>query len=261
MSISRKILTISASLILAFNWLDAFAGSAMIAVAGNFTSTAKALAVRFEEQTGHKALISYGSTGKLYAQILHGAPFEVFLSADARHPVLLTEKGKAVPESQFTYARGKVALFSMDRQLIPANSARWETALEEVDKLALANPVTAPYGEAAVEVLKSIGYYQKMQPHLVLGDNVVQTYQFVYTANAGAGFVSLSQIISNDNGSYVVIPESHYTPIEQDAILLNKGAENRAALDFMEFLKSEKAKKIIQASGYSVSREYAFLNE
>ena len=226
----------------------------MIAVAGNFTKTAKDLAASFEESTGHTVVISYGSTGKLYAQILHDAPFEVFLAADSKHPAMLSEKGKAVPDSIFTYGKGKVALFSMDKSL-PDQEEMIKQLMPAVDKLALANPKTAPYGEATIEILKSLGLYADLENKLVLGDNLIQTYQFVYTGNATVGFVSLSQVINEETGSFWVVPEQHYTPINQDAVLLEKGVNNQVALDFLAFLRSDDAKKIIHHYGYATSGE------
>jgi molybdate transport system substrate-binding protein len=218
-----------------------------VAVAANFTAAMKEIAVGFEQASGHQAVVSYGSTGKLYAQILHGAPFEVFLAADQKRPQLLEEKQLA--DRRFTYAIGKLVLWSSDTQREVGAEALGKN---DFDRLALTNPKTAPYGAAAVTVLQRLGLYETLQPKLVQGDNVAQTYQFVSTENAQMGFIALAQIALDDSGSTWEVPSELYDPIRQDAVLLTRGKENSAAVAFLEYLNSKAAHKIIQRYGYAV---------
>jgi molybdate transport system substrate-binding protein len=218
-----------------------------IAVAANFTAAMKEIAKSFEKSSGHKALVSYGSTGKLYAQILHDAPFEVFLAADQKRPRLLEQKQLA--DRRFTYAIGKLALWSSDTQREVSAEALKKN---DFDRLALTNPKTAPYGAAAVTVMQRLELYETLRPKLVQGDNVTQTYQFVATGSAQMGFVALAQTVLDNSGSSWEIPSELYEPIRQDAVLLTKGKENRAAIAFLEYLNSEAAHAIIQRYGYAV---------
>jgi molybdate transport system substrate-binding protein len=230
----------------------AFAGTAMagevkVAVAANFTEAAKEIGAAFEQSTGHKAVFSFGSTGQLYTQISQDAPFELFLSADQERPKKTVEDGLAVADSLFTYATGRIVLFSTDSALV-----KGEATLKDGNftKIAIANPVTAPYGTAAVEAMKKLGLYEALEAKLVRGNNIGQTYQFVDTGNAELGFVALSQIVGKEGGSRWVVPEEFHTPIAQDAVLLKKGAENEAARAFLTFLKGAEARKVIAKYGY-----------
>ncbi|MCG7871319.1 MAG: molybdate ABC transporter substrate-binding protein [Candidatus Thiodiazotropha lotti] len=231
---------------------NAAAEEVTIAIAANFTDVARILAKRFEQQTGHATRISYGSTGKLYSQIEHGAPFEVFLAADRARPQKAEKEGLAVTGSGFVYARGKLVLWSLKESLFEQG----ERYLNEGDfhHLALANPKTAPYGLAAQQVMQHLGILERTRPRLVRGDSIAQTFQFVATGNAEAGFVALAQIKAwpGENGSLWEIPESYYAPIDQAAVLLNKGRDNPAAYAFLDFLKSGEAKQVIQTYGYGV---------
>lgn len=218
-----------------------------IAVAANFTAAMKEIARSFENSSGHRALVSYGSTGKLYAQILHNAPFEVFLAADQKRPRLLEQKQLA--DRRFTYAIGKLALWSSDTQREVSAEA---LKRNDFRRLALTNPKTAPYGAAAVTVMQRLGLYETLRPKLVQGDNVTQTYQFVTTGSAQMGFVAQAQIALDDSGNSWEIPSELYEPIRQDAALLTKGKENSAAIAFLEYLNSEAAQEIIQRYGYAV---------
>ncbi|MCG7865211.1 MAG: molybdate ABC transporter substrate-binding protein [Candidatus Thiodiazotropha taylori] len=228
------------------------AAEVKLAIAANFTDVARILAERFEQQTGHTTRISYGSTGKLYSQIEHGAPFEVFLAADRARPEKVQDEGLAVSGSGFVYARGKLVLWSLRESLFTEG----ESYLKGSDfrHLALANPKTAPYGLAAQQVMQHLGVMESIRPRLVKGDSIAQTFQFVATGNADAGFVALAQIKAwqGESGTLWEIPESYYAPIDQAAVLLNKGQDNPAAHAFLDFLKSEKAKQLIQAYGYGV---------
>lgn len=218
-----------------------------VAVASNFAISVKEIAKDFERSSGHKTTISFGSTGKLYAQILHNAPYDVFLSADQQRPQLLV-KGQGATQ-RFTYAMGKLVLWSND-ETREVN----ETALKRGDfrKLSLANPKTAPYGQAALDVLRNLGLTENLESRLVFGENIAQAYQFVATGNAQLGLVALAQILFNDSGKYWEIPESLYEPIRQDAVLLQRGRGKPAATAFLDYLKSDAAKAIILKYGYAV---------
>ena len=226
---------------------QAYAAQATIAVAANFTDAAKEIGALFEKATGHKALFSFGSTGQLYTQIAQGAPFDVFLAADQARPKKAVDAGFAVPGSRFTYAAGKIVLFSKDKGRV-----KGETTLKEANfrKLAICNPVTAPYGAASVEAMKKLGVYDKLRAKLVQGNNVSQAYQFVETGNAEVGFVALSQVVRRHGGSRWIVPQSLYAPIAQDAVLLKHGANNAAARAFIAFLKGPEARSVKEKYGY-----------
>ncbi len=221
------------------------AGEVRIAVAANFTAAMKEIADDFEEASGYRTVISFGSTGKLYAQIENGAPFEVFLAADQRRPELLERKGTA--GARFTYAVGKLVLWSSDAEQVLNEQVLHEG---EFEKFAIANPKTAPYGVGAVEVMRNLGVYETWKPKLVRGENIAQTYQFVATGNAQLGFVALAQIALNDKGSRWTVPESLYSPIRQDAVMLKKGEDNPVARALLAYLKSDAARAVIQRYGY-----------
>ena len=229
-----------------------FAGEVSIAVAANFTDATRQLAPLFEQATGHRLKISYGSTGKLYAQIEHGAPFEVFLAADSVRPLKAEQAGLAVPGSRFVYARGRLVLWSAKAGLFDAGESYLQTA--GFAHLAMANPKTAPYGLAARQVLEHLGLWSALQSRLVRGDSIAQTFQFVATGNAEAGFVAYSQVKGwpGEAGSLWVIPQAYYAPIEQAAVLLQKGAANPAARVFLAFLKGAAAREVIEGYGYGV---------
>lgn len=224
-----------------------FASEVKVAVASNFTAAIKEISKNFEKNSGHKAIISYGSTGKLYTQILYNAPYEVFLSADQEHPQLL-EKEKGASQ-RFTYATGKLVLWSTR-----VDSEIDESTLRQGNfrKLALANPKTAPYGIAANTVMQRLDLTDSLKSRQVFGDNIAQTYQFVATKNAQLGFVALAQITLNDSGRHWEIPQTLYEPIHQDAVLLKRGQDNPVAKAFLAYLKSDAAKAIIQKYGYAI---------
>lgn len=218
-----------------------------VAVAANFTQTAKQIGDAFEKNTEHKVLYSFGSTGLLYTQISQHAPFHVFLAADQERPQKAIEAGLAIEESRFTYANGKIVLYSKNKNLIKDENSLKQPAIR---KIAIANPVTAPYGKAAIQALKRLGVYQDISDKLVFGNNIAQTYQFVHTENAEAGFISLSQIIAHDEGSRWAVSDHLYSKVAQDAVLLKTGKNNAAARSFLEFLKGPVAQKIIKKYGY-----------
>jgi molybdate transport system substrate-binding protein len=223
-----------------------------IAVAANFTDATREIAPLFEKATGHTARISYGSTGKLYAQIEHGAPFELFLAADTKRPIRAEREGLAVAGSRFVYAKGKLVLWSVKPDLFKNGEAFLKS--DAFDHLALANPKTAPYGLAAEQVMQHIGAFDKLIPRLVKGDSISQTFQFVATGNAEAGFVALAQIKGweGEAGTLWMIPEDYYAPIEQAAVLLKKGESNPAAIAYLDFLKGATAREVIEHYGYGV---------
>ena len=242
---ARKLIAIGLTGLLFSTTLHA--GEVKIAVAANFTAAMKEIARQFEKSSGHKTSVSYGSTGKLYTQILHNAPFEVFLAADQKRPKLLTEKELA--GKPFTYAVGKLALWSSDKEREVSEAA---LKRDDFHRIALANPKTAPYGAAALTVMQRLGVEEKLQPKQVRGDNLAQTYQFVATGNAQLGFVAYAQVVLKDFGNSWEIPQSLYDPIRQDAVLLEKGKENAAATAFLDYLRSEEASKIIEKYGYAI---------
>lgn len=224
-----------------------------IAVAANFTDVARKLAPLFEQTTGHTAKTSFGSTGKLYAQIQHGAPYEVFLAADIRRPIKAETNGLAVAGSRFVYAKGKLVLWSAKADLFSDGEAFLQQG--DIKRIALANPKTAPYGVAAEEVMQHSGALSRLRPKLVKGDSISQTFQFTATGNTDAGFVAMAQlkVWKGEAGSLWEIPGDYYQPIEQAAVLLKKGEKNPAAIAYLEFLKSDAARQVIENYGYGVT--------
>ena len=254
MNIIRRRIFYSVLLILVFgNPNTIIAESITIAVASNFAETAKHLIQEFEENSGHEVSLILGSSGRFFAQISNGAPFDIFLSADSEKPTTLVEAGLALPESRFTYAIGRVALWSEDENLISGDASVLST--DKFKKIAFANPRLAPYGKAAWEVLTALSLSDDLRDRLVQGENIAQTYQFVFTRNAELGFVALAQVMKNDvltSGSAWLVPENLHLPIRQDAVLLAKSKENSAAHAFMEFLKASGGREIIRSYGYRV---------
>ena len=226
----------------------ASAAETQVAVAANFSEPAKEIAAAFTAATGHKAVLSFGSSGQFLTQITHGAPFEVFLSADTERPRKAEQQGLGVAGARFTYAVGRLALYSKTPGLASAvtlKSGRFE-------KLAIADPAAAPYGQAAVEAMQKMQLYNHMKPKLVTGSSITQAYQFVATGAAELGFVALSQVVDVKGGSRWVVPASQHTPIDQQAILLRTGQDSAAAKAFLAFLKDPRAKAIIRRYGYEV---------
>lgn len=217
-----------------------------VAVAANFTAAMKAIGAGFHRATGHRALISYGSTGKLYTQIVHGAPFAVFLAADQARPRRLVEENRAT--DRFTYATGKLVLWSAGPRL--ENTEGELLRGGEFARLAIANPKTAPYGAAAIEVLRNLGLHERLARKLVRGDSIAQTYQFVATGNAEVGFVALAQVALDARGSRREVPDALYSPLHQDAVLLAKGADQPAARALLDYLKGPEARAVIERYGY-----------
>ncbi|MDA0790446.1 MAG: molybdate ABC transporter substrate-binding protein [Proteobacteria bacterium] len=226
-------------------------GPIHIAVASNFNAPMKAITTAFQASTGYQIRTSFGSSGKLLAQTMSGAPFMVFFSADQDKPAALEKSGLIVPGTRFTYAVGGLTLWSANPTLIDAQAS----VLKEgrFNKLALANPRVAPYGTAALEVLQFLGLEERTRSKWVQGENIAQTFQFVSTGNADIGFVALSQIIVDGNirqGSFWQVPPGSHRPINQDVVLLRRGATNLAARALLEFVQSEEAISIIESHGY-----------
>ena len=229
---------------------QAMAEEIRIAVASNFANVIKILSVRFEAATGHKVALIYGSTGKHYAQIRNGAPFDAFFAADIKRPELLEKAGFALPGSRFTYARGKIVLWSPRAGYIGTEGE--VLAKGAFDYLAIANPGLAPYGKAAEEVLRARGLWDELKTRVVRGENIGQAFQFVNSGNAELGLVAWSQLRRNDaaiGGSYWLVPGHYYSPIEQQAILLQ---DTVGARMFMSFIRGDDSARIIRAHGYEL---------
>lgn len=230
----------------------AHADTVSVAVAANFTAPMQKMAAAFEADTGHKAELSFGATGKFYAQITHGAPFQVLLSADDTTPTRLEREGKAVAHSRFTYAIGTLVLWSAQPGTVDAKGDVLKSG--DFKHLAIANPKLAPYGAAALQVMEKLGVATALQPRLVQGENIAQTFQFVSTGNAQLGFVALSQVMADGkirSGSAWQVPASLHEPIRQDAVLLMPGKDSAAASALLTYLRGSKARAIIQSYGYS----------
>ena len=230
----------------------AHADTVSVAVAANFTAPMQKIAAAFEADTGHKAELSFGATGKFYAQITHGAPFQVLLSADDTTPARLEREGKAVAHSRFTYAIGTLVLWSAQPGTVDAKGDVLKSG--DFKHLAIANPKLAPYGAAALQVMEKLGVATALQPRLVQGENIAQTFQFVSTGNAQLGFVALSQVMADGkirSGSAWQVPASLHEPIRQDAVLLMPGKDSAAASALLTYLRGSNARAIIQSYGYS----------
>lgn len=247
----KRIARLSAVIAVVFSLTTngAFAAETTVAVAANFTDAAKEIAAAYKAKTGNDAVLSFGASGQFYTQISQGAPFEVFLSADDERPKKAVDEGFGVQGSTFTYAVGKLVLWSKQPGLVQGDATLSKAAF---DKLSICNPLAAPYGAAAVETMKSLKLYDALQPKLVVGANISQAYQFVQTGNAELGFVALSQVIDDTAGSKWMVPQNLYAPIRQDAVLLKKGEGHEAATGFLSFLKGPEATAIIQKYGYEV---------
>lgn len=240
---------LAGALLVLAGFSQARAGDVKIAVAANFTEPVKEIGQGFEKATGHKLILSFGATGQFYAQITQGAPFEVLISADQATPAKAVAEGHAVAGTSFTYAVGKLVLYSKT-----AGAVAGETTLKEAKftKLSIANPATAPYGAAAIETMQALGVYEALAPKIVQGNNISQAFQFVDTGNAEVGFVALSQIAFVDGGSRWVVPASLHKPIAQDVVLLKAGAGNDAAKAFLQYLRSPDARRVIEKYGYGI---------
>ena len=228
---------------------SARAAETNVAVAANFTEPAKEIAALFKAKTGHDAVLSFGASGGFFTQISHDAPFQVFLSADQERPRAAVEQNFAVPGTVFTYAIGKLALWSRTDDVTDGEAA---LKAGKFSKLSIANPAAAPYGAAAIETMKALGVYDAIAPKIVQGSSIAQAFGFVDTRNAEVGFVALSQLKGVDAGTRWIVPQALYAPIRQDAVLLRKGADSEAAKAFLEFLQGPEARAIIEKFGYAL---------
>ena len=230
----------------------AHADTVSVAVAANFTAPMQKIAAEFAKDTGHKAELSFGATGKFYAQISNGAPFGVLLAADDTTPAKIASEGKGVADSRFTYAVGKLVLWSKQDGYVDAQGAVLKTG--KFQHVAIANPKLAPYGLAAEQTLTQLGLLEQIKPKFVQGENIGQTYQFAATGNAELGFVALSQVMEDGkikSGSAWLVPSNMHEPIRQDAIVLNTAKDNAAAKALMDYLRGDKARAIITSYGYA----------
>lgn len=237
--------------------LGASAAELSVAVAANFTAPMQKIAAAFEQTSGHRLALAFGATGKFYAQIKHGAPFTVLLAADAATPARLEEEGLAVAGSRFTYAIGKLVLWSRQAELLGEGKDEGKKVLSkgEFAHLAIADPKLAPYGAAAMQTLTRLGLADALQSRLVYGESIGQAYQFVASGNAELGFVALAQVLEDGKlhaGSAWMVPDQLYEPIRQDAVILRNGSEQAAAAELLEFLRSSTAQDIIRAYGYGL---------
>ena len=227
------------------------AGDVSVAVAANFRDAALEMGREFTAATGHTAIFSHGSTGQLFAQIVQGAPFDVFLSADRDRARRAVEAGVGVAGSRITYAVGRIVLFSLDKELTRGPDVLRSTRF---GRLAIAEPRIAPYGKAAIEALESLGALERLNGTMVRGQSVAQAYQFVRSGNADLGLVSLAQVKRGSAGGFWLVPEDLHRPIRQDAVLLERGVRKHAALDFMAFLKGPRAADVLVRYGYGLAR-------
>lgn len=234
-------------------FVAAQAGEVTVAVAANFTAPMQKIAKAFEQDTGYKAQLAFGATGKFYAQIKNGAPFAVLLAADDETPARLEKEGLAMAGTRFTYATGRLALWSKQGNLVDDKGEVLRS--NSFNKIAIADPKLAPYGIAAMEVISKMGVQANVVPKLVQGESIGQTYQFVSTENAQLGFVALSQISLDGRitqGSAWVVPQHLHAPLKQDAVLLNAGKDNTAAHALLKYLQGDTAKAIITSYGYAL---------
>jgi molybdate transport system substrate-binding protein len=248
----KRIAGLLATLLLAAG-APARAGEVQVAVAANFTAPMQKIAAAFAQDTGNKAVLAFGATGKFYAQIHNGAPFEILLAADDDTPARLDREKQTVPGSRFTYATGRLVLWSAKDNYV--DNAGKVLQAGTFNHLSIANPKAAPYGAAAVETLTKLNLMARLQPKIVQGENIAQAHQFVSTGNAELGFVALSQVARDGkftSGSGWIVPDAMHSPIRQDAVILAKGAANPTARALMDYLKSDKAKAIIRAFGYQL---------
>jgi len=245
----RSLLFLSASLFLV---PQVQAETLYVAVASNFVYTLKLLSADFKKQTGHQLRISSASTGKLYTQIQHGAPFDVFMAADEARPDLLVSAADAVDSSAYVYAKGQIVLMS---NISNGGACKDVLLSSDLKRLSIANPKTAPYGLAAKQVMEKLGVWQQLRPRLVKGENVAQTLQFVSTKNAQAGFVAKSMLSMGKQIEHACswdVPTDMYAPIKQKMVVLNKARDKVAARAFVQYIRSDRAKEIIKSTGYDV---------
>lgn len=250
----RLILTWCVSVLVSTAVTPAFAEQMLVAVAANFIPPFREIAVEFEKSTGHQLQVSGGSSGNFYTQIKNGAPFDVFFSADNERPKKLEDEGLGVKDSRFTYAIGRLVLWSSNADLVKGEET---LRSKNFKRLAIANPKTAPYGVAAMQTMQKLGLWESLQPHIVMGESIGQTIGFIESGNAHLGFVALSQIMDpkiKGKGSRWDVPTHLHEPIQQDVILLTKGKDNPAAKSLLDFMGGPQAKAIIERYGYELKQ-------
>lgn len=250
----RLILTWCMSVLVSIAATPAFAEQMLVAVAANFIPPFREIAVEFEKSTGHQLQVSGGSSGNFYTQIKNGAPFDVFFSADNERPKKLEDEGLGVKDSRFTYAIGRLVLWSSNADLVKGEET---LRSKNFKRLAIANPKTAPYGVAAMQTMQKLGLWESLQPHIVMGESIGQTIGFIESGNAHLGFVALSQIMDpkiKGKGSRWDVPTHLHEPIQQDVILLTKGKDNPAAKSLLDFMGGPQAKAIIERYGYELKQ-------
>ena len=238
------------AVLLALSSLASRAGETSVAVASNVAAPMQEIAAAFQRDTGHKAVLAFGSTGRFYAQVKAGAPFQVLLAADQETPAKLEREGAAVPGTRFTYAIGRLVLWSATPGLV---DDRGDVLRKPGGRIAIADPKLAPYGAAALQVLQKLGLADVLAPRLVQGENIAQAYQFTSSGNAQLGFVALSQVMAGGRiaqGSAWIVPADLHAPIRQDAVLLANGRDNEAARALLAYLRSAPALAILRAHGY-----------
>jgi len=229
-----------------------FAEQVLVAVAANFVPPFREIAIEFETATGHNVRVAAGSSGNFYSQVKNGAPFDVFFSADMERPKLLEDEGLGVKDSRFTYAIGRLVLWSPSLNLMKGEET---LRSKQFTRLAIANPKTAPYGLAAVQAMHKLDLWESLQPKMVMGENLGQTMGFIESGNADLGFVALSQVLDpkiKGHGNHWDVPNHLHEPIKQDVILLTKGKDNPAARALMAFMSGPQAKTIIERYGYEL---------
>ena len=226
------------------------AGEVPVAVAANFTEPGKEIAAAFKKATGNDAILSFGASGQSYTQITHGAPYQVFLSADVDRAQAAERDGVGVAGTRFVYATGKLVLYSKTAGLVDGRGSVLKS--DRFQKIAIADPAAAPYGAAAVQTMQKLGVYEPLKARIVQGSSITQAYQFTETGAAELGFVALSQVVDKPGGSRWIVPETLHDPIDQGAVLLSPGDKNPAARAFLAFLRGPEAKAIILRYGYTV---------
>lgn len=239
--------------LLAFCSLAASADEILVAVASNFIKPMQAISQQFTDKTGHKVTLSFGSSGKLMAQIRHGAPFDLFLSADKDKVSHLLDKGLAIAGTEFIYAQGRLVLWSNKANFVDDSGEILKS--DKFRYIALADAKLAPYGKAAQQVIDTMNIDKQLKPRVVKGENISQTYQFVRTGNAELGFVALSQVqqhTSKLKGSQWLIPSHYHHTIDQYAVTLNRARNNDVAAEFSRFLKQENSLALIRSFGYDI---------
>ena len=236
---------------ISFSAATAWAEDVQVAVAANFTKPMEKIAADFEKATGNKVVASFGATGKFVEQIKNGAPFEILLSADQKSPIKLEKEELAVANSRYTYAIGKLVLWSAKPSFVDDKGAVLKNG--DFQHISIADPKTAPYGTAAMEVMEKLGVLDTLKPKIVQGESIAQAKEFVGSGNAELGFVALSQVIKDTTGSSWMVPQDLYAPLKQDAILLKTGEKSAAAKALMDYLKTEPAQTVIKEFGYGIA--------